>query len=129
MQSLEQKYQTFSDKDLIKILRYRGDYTQEAIGIIEEILRLRAIDSQILDDILDEINKEDKAQKSLQEEYLNYWEKLLMVALPILGFILYVAVNIKEGRISYNRKIRQSLTYSLLGSIILAIFIIVWMNQ
>lgn len=129
LQDLEQKYSSFGDKELVKILRYRKDYTPEAIRTIEEILRKRAIDSQLLDEILDEINQEDQFEQKLQKESLTYWEKLLMLLLPVLGFILYIVFSIKEGRITYNKKIRQSLSYSLLGSIILAIFIIVWMNQ
>ena len=83
LQDLEQKYRTFSDKKLVKILRHRRDYRPEAIRTIEGILRKRAIDSQILDEILDEINQEDKAEQQLLEESLTYWEKLLMLALPI----------------------------------------------
>ncbi|MDW3651080.1 MAG: hypothetical protein R8P61_28645 [Bacteroidia bacterium] len=126
---LKEKYIGFSNKELIRIVRNRTDYTTQAIEAIQEILEERALETEEIDLILDEIIAEDKVEQALEEESLNYWEKLLLVSIPIIGFILYLIFRLRNKEVKYSKRIAKSLTYSLLGTIIFAVFIIVWMNQ
>ena len=126
---LKDKYKGFSNKELIRIVRNRSDYTDKAIETIQEILEERALEAEEIDLILDEIIAEDKVEQALEEESLNYWEKLMLVSIPVLGFVLYLIFRLRNKEIKYGKRIAKSLTYSLLGTIIFAVFIIVWMNQ
>ncbi|MEL6253802.1 MAG: hypothetical protein AAFR87_17470 [Bacteroidota bacterium] len=85
---LKEKYIDYSNKELIRMVRNRTDYTNQAIKAIQEILEERALEPEEIDYILDEIIAEDKVEQALEEESLNYWEKLLLVSIPILGFVL-----------------------------------------
>lgn len=111
------------------MVRNRTDYTNQAIKAIQEILEERALEPEEIDYILDEIIAEDKVEQALEEESLNYWEKLLLVSIPILGFVLYLIFRLRNKEMKYSKRISKSLSYSLLGTIIFAVFIIVWMNQ
>lgn len=122
---LKEKYGTYSNKDLIRILRYRTDYTQQAVSVIQDVVNQREIAQKELDQILDELNEEQKEHLALAEENLTYWEKLLLVCVPILGFALYLVFTFKNRKIRYTPKIKKSLTYSLLGTIILGVLLIV----
>lgn len=126
---LKEKYRNYDNKDLIKILRYRRDYTRKAIKAIQELVQERAIDQEELDQILDELNEEAQKNAELEEESLSYWEKLLLVCVPILGFVLYLIFRLKNRRIKYTKKIAQSLTYSLLGTIIFAVILVVFLYK
>ncbi len=122
---LKEKYKTYENKDLIKILRYRKEYTRKAIYVIQEVVTERAIDQEEIDDILDELNEEAVENAVKEEESLTYWEKLLLVCVPILGFVIYLVFSLKNRKLTYTKKIARSLTYSLLGTIIFAIILIV----
>jgi len=122
---LKYKYAAFSNKELVKILRYRTDYTQDAVVAVQELLNQRALEQEELDQILDELNEEEQAERALDEESLSYWEKLLLICVPILGFVLYLVFGLKNRRITYTKKIARSLTYSLLGCIIFAVMLVV----
>ncbi|MEO1213352.1 MAG: hypothetical protein AAFY45_07505 [Bacteroidota bacterium] len=126
---LKEKYIDYSNKELIRMVRNRTDYTNQAIKAIQEILEERALEPEEIDYILDEIIAEDKVEQALEEESLNYWEKLLLVSIPILGFVLYLIFRLRNKEMKYSKRISKSLSYSLLGTIIFAVFIIVWMNQ
>lgn len=122
---LREKYVTYSNKELVRILRYRTDYTRKAVAVIQEVVNQREISQEELDQILDELNEEQSAKLALAEETLTYWEKLLMVCVPILGFVLYLVFTFRNRKIKYTKKIAKSLTYSLLGTIIFTVLLIV----
>ena len=55
---LKEKYDTYSNKELVRILRYRTDYTRKAVAVIQEVVNQREISQEELDQILDELNEE-----------------------------------------------------------------------
>lgn len=126
---MKEKYDAYSNKELVRILRYRTDYTQRAVSVIQELVNQRQINQEELDQILDELNEEQKEMLALADESLSYWEKLLLVCVPILGFALYLAFRFRNHKIKYSKKIGKSLTYSLLGTIIFGILLIVVLYQ
>lgn len=87
VRNLKEKYQTFTDEQLLEILVNREDYVEDAIRVVEDLVSERNINEEVKNSIFEQLNEEKQEIRKRADEPLGLGMKILFLFLPFFGFV------------------------------------------
>lgn len=106
-EELRARYATWSDRKLLAVILFKGQYTSQAVEIARRELGQRSITADDIDMFLHEQEQKRQREKVLSEISLSFWGK-------VRCFFLWFLPSLTPGK-GFILKEQQSQFYSVAG--------------
>ncbi|MEL6670947.1 MAG: hypothetical protein AAFR61_02115 [Bacteroidota bacterium] len=120
--ALYQKYDRFSDEELVKILRHHEDYIPEVLQVVRKILQHRPISDQQVNRLLAGLAEEEQKAAHRARISLGLWEKIAFLCVPLIGAIYWTLTITENRELGFFTRARESGIFTV-ASLVLWAFI------
>lgn len=112
---LHKRYSSYTTERLLSIFYSRGQYTEDALGVVKSELARRNISSRDVDRYLDQQEEKRSSAKAHAFIPLTFWEKSLFFFAWFAPWFLGKAFRLNYADEGYLLKVKQSAIFARAG--------------